>query len=232
MLQSVKSSKVNYVAIDFSLNSPGICIYNDKSKRYHFISYIKPKTGTKVEQAFQEEISTLKDVTLIYQPDFTLSSEYSSQELQKIKRYDKMADDIINLILQDSHQSDGYVVAFEGSSYGSKRSTNNIIDMASGASILKLKILKALKPEDIQTIAPTTIKKFAGKGNMNKVQLCQAFLANVNNDKYLLKGNFFHACKDIDAEKKIPKPVDDLIDAYFLSALLAFKERTNSSPST
>jgi len=215
---------VNYVAVDFSLNSPGICIYNDKSKKYQFISYIKQKTGTKAEQAFQEDISKLKDVALIYQPDFTTSDAYSSQELNKIKRYDKMADDIVNLILQESQQGDGYTIAFEGTSYGSKMGTNNMIDMAAGAAILKLKMLKIFKPEDIQTIAPTTIKKFAGKGNMNKLQLCQAFLDNVNGDPFLMKGELFHfVTNSITIEKKIPKPLDDLIDAYFLSALLATK---------
>ena len=215
---------MNYVAVDFSLNSPGICIYNDKSKKYQFISYIKQKTGTKAEQAFQEDISKLKDVTLIYQPDFTTSDAYSSQELNKIKRYDKMADDIVNLILQESQQGDGYTIAFEGTSYGSKMGTNNMIDMAAGAAILKLKMLKIFKPEDIQTIAPTTIKKFAGKGNMNKLQLCQAFLDNVNGDPFLMKGELFHfVTNSITIEKKIPKPLDDLIDAYFLSALLATK---------
>lgn len=215
---------MNYVAVDFSLNSPGICIYNDKSKKYQFISYIKAKTGTKAEQAFQEDISKLKDVALIYQPDFTTSDAYSSQELNKIKRYDKMADDIVNLILQESQQGDGYTIAFEGTSYGSKMGTNNMIDMAAGAAILKLKMLKIFKPEDIQTIAPTTIKKFAGKGNMNKLQLCEAFLNNVNGDPFLMKGELFHfVTNNITIEKKIPKPLDDLIDAYFLSALLASK---------
>ena len=215
---------MNYVAVDFSLNSPGICIYNDKSKKYQFISYIKQKTGTKAEQAFQEDISKLKDVALIYQPDFTTSDAYSSQELNKIKRYDKMADDIVNLILQESQQGDGYTIAFEGTSYGSKMGTNNMIDMAAGAAILKLKMLKIFKPEDIQTIAPTTIKKFAGKGNMNKLQLCQAFLDNVNGDPFLMKGELFHfVTNSITIENKIPKPLDDLIDAYFLSALLATK---------
>jgi len=224
VLHLEKEYKVNYVAVDFSLNSPGICIYNDKSKKYQFISYIKAKTGTKAEQAFQEDISKLKDVALIYQPDFTTSDAYSSQELNKIKRYDKMADDIVNLILQESQQGDGYTIAFEGTSYGSKMGTNNMIDMAAGAAILKLKMLKIFKPEDIQTIAPTTIKKFAGKGNMNKLQLCEAFLNNVNGDPFLMKGELFHfVTNNITIEKKIPKPLDDLIDAYFLSALLASK---------
>ena len=80
---------MNYLAVDFSLNSPGICIYNDKSKNYHFISYIKPKTGTKAEQRLQEEISLFNDVTLVDQPDFTNKESFSSAELLKIKIKDQ-----------------------------------------------------------------------------------------------------------------------------------------------
>ena len=212
---------MNYLAVDFSLNSPGICIYNDKSKNYHFISYIKPKTGTKAEQRLQEEISLLKDVTLVNQPDFTNNEAFSSAELLKVKRYDKMADDIINLVKQNSHEGDGFKIAFEGTSYGSKMGTNNMIDMAAGAAILKLKLLKTLNPEDILTVAPTTIKKFAGKGNMNKLQLFESFQKNVNEDPILAKSPLWKIVKDLEVGKKIPKPLDDLVDAYFLVAYVA-----------
>lgn len=215
---------MNYLAIDFSLNSPGVCIYNDKSKKYHFIAYMKPGTGTKKDRKLQEEISLLKDVTLIYQPDFTNDEQYSSAELLKIKRYDKMADDIINLVLQDSYDGDGFMIAFEGTSYGSKMGTNNMIDMAAGAAILKLKLLRTLKPEDIQTIAPTSIKKFAGKGNMNKGQLFEAFLNNVNGDKNLEKSPFYKWILGEDFGTKIPKPIDDLVDAFFLAAMISTPE--------
>jgi hypothetical protein len=212
---------MNFVAVDYSLNSPGICVYNDKSKKYQFISYIKPKTGTKAEQKLQEEIGILSDVTLIHQPDFTKEEGYSDGELAKIKRYDRMADDVINLILQNSFENDGFIIAFEGTSYGSKMGTNNMIDMAAGAAILKLKILKTLKPDDIRTIAPTTLKKFAGKGNMNKVQLFEAFQTNRIEDKSLLKSPFFAYVAGLDCGTKIPKPLDDLVDAFFLAALCA-----------
>ena len=215
---------MNYLAIDFSLNSPGVCIYNDKSKKYHFIAYMKPGTGTKKDRKLQEEISLLKDVTLIYQPDFTNDEQYSSAELLKIKRYDRMADDIINLVLQDSYDGDGFMIAFEGTSYGSKMGTNNMIDMAAGAAILKLKLLKTLKPEDIQTIAPTSIKKFAGKGNMNKLQLFEAFVENKIGDKNLEKSPLFKWILGEDFGSKIPKPLDDLVDAFFLAAMISTPE--------
>jgi hypothetical protein len=210
---------MNFVAVDFSLNSPGICVYNDKSKKYHFISYIKPKTGTKQEQKFQEELALLKDVTLIHQPDFTKEEGYSDGELAKVKRYDRMADEIINLIMQNSFEGDGFTIAFEGTSYGSKMGTNNMIDMAAGAAILKLKMLKALKPEDLLTIAPTSIKKFAGKGNMNKLELFSAFQANTIQDQVLAKSDFYKLVSALECGSKIPKPLDDLVDAFFLAAL-------------
>jgi len=210
---------MNFVAVDFSLNSPGICVYNDKSKKYHFISYIKPKTGTKQEQKFQEELALLKDVTLIHQPDFTKEEGYSDGELAKVKRYDRMADEIINLIMQNSFEGDGFIIAFEGTSYGSKMGTNNMIDMAAGAAILKLKMLKALKPEDLLTIAPTSIKKFAGKGNMNKLELFSAFQANTIQDQVLAKSDFYKLVSALECGSKIPKPLDDLVDAFYLAAL-------------
>jgi hypothetical protein len=212
---------MNFLAVDFSLNSPGICIYNDKSKKYHFISYMKPGTGTKAEQKLQEELSLLSDVTLINQPDFTNTESFSSAELLKVKRYDKMADDIINLVLQNSFEGDGFIIAFEGTSYGSNGGTNNMIDMAAGAAILKLKLLKTLNPDDIKTVAPTTIKKFAGKGNMNKLQLFDCFQRNVNEDPILAKSPLWKIVKDLEVGKKIPKPLDDLVDAYFLVAFVA-----------
>ena len=213
---------MNYVSVDFSLNSPGICVYNDKSKRYHFISYIKPKTGTKAEQKLQEELGLLQDVTLVDQPDFSKEAEaFSSAELTKVKRYDRMADDIINLILQAAFVGDGFIIGFEGTSYGSKMGTNNMIDMAAGAAILKLKMLKTLKPENLVTVAPTTIKKYAGKGNMNKLQLFEAFQKNSTEDLILAKSPLWNVVSGLEIGKKIPKPLDDLIDAYFLVAYMS-----------
>jgi len=185
---------------------------------------MKPGTGSKKEQKLQEEMSLLKDVTLVSQPDFTKEEEFSSVELAKVKRYDRMADDIINLVLQDCFEGEGFTIAFEGTSYGSKMGTNNVIDMAAGAAILKLKLLKTLRPEDLMTVAPTSIKKFAGKGNMNKLQLFEAFLENRIGDENLEKSPLYAWIKEQEFGKKIPKPLDDLVDAFFLAAMISTPE--------
>lgn len=210
---------MNIVAIDFSLNSPGICIFDDISKNYTFISYIKAGLGTKKETKIQEEFSVLNGCVLINQPSFELNKEYSGGELAKILRYRTMATDIINLILTHTHWEDGYLFAFEGTSYGSSN-TNNVMDLAAAAAILKLQIIETLKPKDIMTVAPSTIKKHAGKGNMKKDELFVKFKENCLEDPNLESHPIFEFVASLEESKKVAKPLDDLIDAYFLNHLI------------
>ena len=209
---------MNFVTIDFSLNSPGICVYSNN--KYHFIGYLKPKTGTKKEQKMQEELNLLKDTQIAQQPDWTNNENYSKSEMIKIQRHMKTADDIINFILSVTETKKQYVVAFEGSSYGSSAGTNNIIDMAAGAAILKMEMMSRLEVLDMMTIAPSTIKKHAGNGRLKKDQLWLKFLENCLDDKALSDSYLWKYCKDeIGEVKKVPKPMDDLVDAYFLNHL-------------
>ena len=213
---------MNLVTVDFSLNSPGICIWTSDKNEYRFISYLKANTGTKAEQKRQEEISTFSDVTLFYQPDWkTKFGDYSKNEFAKIKRYREMASDLISTIVNIVGTTRDYYIAFEGSSYGSKMGTNNIIDMAAGAAILKNQMMELICVEEILTVAPTTIKKHAGKGNMNKAALWTAFLNNVCESPELANSPLFKYCvSEIGEVKKVPKPFDDLVDAWFLNHYL------------
>ncbi|MDC1282384.1 hypothetical protein N8Z10_00365 [bacterium] len=209
---------MNFVTIDFSLNSPGICIFTDN--KYTFIGYLKPKTGTKKEQKMQEELNLLEDTQISHQPDWTNNENYSKSEMIKIQRHMQTADDIINFIIEVTGTKKQYVVAFEGSSYGSSAGTNNIIDMAAGAAILKMEMMSRLEVLDMMTIAPSTIKKHAGNGRLKKDQLWLKFLENILNDSSLETSSLLKYCKDnIGEVKRVPKPMDDLVDAYFLNHL-------------
>jgi hypothetical protein len=210
---------MNFITIDFSLNSPGICVFNSNTEQYHFISYLK-RSGTKKAIKMQEDFALIEGVTLVFQPDWESHVDYSSIELAKIKRYDIMSNDIIELITKHIDKEDSFKIAFEGVSYGSSAGTNNIIDMAAAASILKIKLLKYFKPEDILTIAPSTIKKHAGKGNMNKLALWEVFINNSTGEKFLEETNFWKFAKTVEFGKSIPKPFDDLVDAFYLNSLM------------
>lgn len=209
---------MNFVTIDFSLNSPGICIF--KNNEYQFIGYLKPKTGTKKEQKMQEELNLLKDTQIVSQPDWTNNESYSKSEMIKIQRHTQTAKDIIDMIIKITGNDTPFVVAFEGSSYGSSAGTNNIIDMAAGAAILKMEMMSRLEVLDMMTIAPSTIKKHAGNGRLKKDQLWLKFLENVLDDKAIETSSLLKYCKDnIGEVKRVPKPMDDLVDAYFLNHL-------------
>jgi len=203
---------MNFVTIDFSLNSPGICIF--AGGKYYFIGYLKPNTGTKAEQKLQEELNILADTQITHQPDWTNNEAYSKSEMIKIQRHTQTANDIINMIIEIAGDESHFVIAFEGSSYGSSSGTNNIIDMAAGAAILKMELMSRLKVQDMMTIAPSTIKKFIHKGNMNKREIWPYFLDFKENINIPLI-NFCNQNIGNDI-KSIPKPLDDLVDAFFM----------------
>ena len=103
--------------------------------------------------------------------------------------------------------------------------------MASAASILKIKMLKHLKPESIDTIAPATIKKHAGKGNMNKRTLWDVFVENRTEESFLEENNFWKFSKNLEVGKSVPKPFDDLVDAFYLNSLTRSLKANLTSPS-
>ena len=211
---------MNLVAIDFSINSPGICLYKDGKP--HFISYLKPKTGTKKEQKLQEEMAMLDDVTMVYQEEPNIDK----QELTRVLRHRDISKGLCDIIEEHTDPSQPYAFYFEGSSYGTSRfGTNSLIDLASASSILKSDMIDRFDVSIMEVYAPTTIKKFAGKGNMSKLQMWEAFLCL---DR--LEGSkFFKFCQQFKGAKKLMKPLDDLVDAYFLLEY-ANQLQANSSP--
>jgi hypothetical protein len=98
-------------------------------------------------------------------------------------------------------------------------------DMAAAAAIFKYKILSSFDNiSNILTVAPSTIKKHAGKGNMNKRVLWDVFTENRLNDEDLGKSEFHEYVKGLEIGKSVPKPLDDLVDAYFLAKYISTLE--------
>lgn len=198
---------MNIIAIDFSINSPGICLIKDGKP--HYISYLKPKTGTKKQQALQEEMNLLDDVTLIYQEE----PNVEKQELVRVMRHRSIAQGICDIIAEYTDLTQEYKIYFEGSSYGTSRfGTNSLIDLASASSILKSYLIDRFNVTVLEVYAPTSIKKHAGKGNMSKMQMWEVYI----NDKSNHESGLWNFCQQFRLDKKIMKPLDDLVDAYFI----------------
>lgn len=203
----VRSFNLNLIAIDFSINSPGICLLKDG--RPHYISYLKPKTGTKKEQKLQEEMDLLDDVTLVYQEEPNIEK----QELVRVLRHRAIAEGLCDIIAEHTDPTQEYKIYFEGSSYGTSRfGTNSLIDLASASSIFKSYLIDRFNVTQLEVYAPTTIKKHAGKGNMKKMEMWEVYI----NDESNRESGLWNFCQQFRLDKKIMKPLDDLVDAYFI----------------
>ena len=209
-----------FVGIDFSINSPGICIiHNDITL---WLSYSAgPKT--KAEGVFMESIAACHDVSFnrIQSTVFTQDSidNYSENEYQKINKYIQRAGAIKSLILDELVKlgyTEGNEVhfGFEGFSYGSN--TNNIIDIAIATGFLKKELIDTFENMTLSVLAPGTIKKSAGSGRYKKKEMYDVFVENRHSDSKLASSDFWNLCQSLRGAKKLFKPTDDLIDAYFI----------------
>lgn len=201
-----------FVGIDFSLNSPAACVLDGEN--YHFVSFFnygkKWKKPVTKAFAFHEELIEIGAITGIPYTREVGTKDFLLREREKMTDADKIAQII------DAHLSDGYAVqafALEGFSYGS--SGNSFIDMIQYNVHLRKRLIDSYGIEAFHIFQPAAVKKLAGKGNANKEYMFEAFKSNAVGDKTLEKSSFWKWCRERSFEK-VPKPVDDLVDSYFI----------------
>ena len=131
--------------IDYSMNSPGICIYDTNKelvfKNCDFFVY----SNTKVR------LENFKNILITPQKEFSCSEE----------RFSLISDYVCEILLKYKIKC----VGLEGYSYGSK--SNRLFDIGENGGVLKHKLWKSNIAINIFT--PGQVKKnFSGKGNSNK----------------------------------------------------------------
>ena len=120
-----------------------------------------------------------------------------------IERYKFLAEKTISFLLKYNVD----IVHLEGYSFGSK---GQVFNLAENCGVLKY-LLDSLDIE-LKIIAPSELKKFAtGKGNVNKIVMYDAY--SKQNDAVDFKSLF--PSKN---PEKLTKPIDDLVDAYWLAS--------------
>ena len=141
------------VGIDYSLNSPAICIADDSfdfSKcQFYYLTSKKKHLG-----------SMSKNIT-----------GYEHKEYKTpIERFKNLSEFIIHCL---EKTSDEKAIFIEGYSFGSKGQA--VFQIAENCGILKYR-LDYEKQFEYDTIVPSVIKKFAsGKGNADKEKMYEAF---------------------------------------------------------
>lgn len=213
---------MNLVGIDFSINSPAFCCFkdgvytwgsvtrSDRSKESLLKNTKKPYHWLDVDDNFILDFIDKED----------LPSDYSERERMKIVYFLSVVDslwDSIKGVMGNSHFS----VAMEGLSFSSNG--NALIDISMATALLRERIIKEIGVESFYVFSPTSIKKFALKGNAKKDELYEA-LCNFKEDETNL-GVFTRMLvsnKDewITKAKQVNKPIDDIVDATWINLYL------------
>ena len=219
-----------YIGIDASLTSTAISIKTPN--RYHFFSYMK---NYKPNNKWVKSL----DFVDVKEASYRKNSDYSTNENYIIEDYStvvsKMVKDIKSVITGGE-----IFVAIEGYSYSSV--TSSIINLVTLGTLIRKEIKENIS-NTLTVYSPSTLKKetcglvygwtkkgkkvikyetrnnwLVAGGNFKKHQMFQS----VNESKYDSKLDKF--CKeyyeDIYFMKKIPSPIDDLVDSYWLMRIL------------
>jgi len=219
-----------YTGIDFSLNSPGTCTQDHKGK-YTFITFfnygnrIWDEEGRKIPKSFSVHKELMDDKTILGFPYYrqVKDKDFLLREREKLTDGQNIADLISNILIT-LYGTQNHKIALEGFSYGSKG--NSFIDIVQYNTFLRNEIVNSWGVENISIYQPSHVKKLAGKGNANKHYMVKAFQDDVFNDKDLRKTKLWKWTQGKDFTEKIPKPIDDLVDAYFI--LNANKDKKTS----
>ena len=152
MKQKYQKKQTTIVGIDYSLNSPAICIADDSfdfSKcSFHFLTSKKKHIGKFGKNIFGYE-----------------HKEYNNPII-RFSNISMWALDIIHKYKKDTAQ-----VFVEGYSFGSKGQA--VFQIAENGGILKYRLQKRFT---CKTIVPSVVKKLAtGKGNADKQKMYEAF---------------------------------------------------------
>jgi len=211
----------NIIGIDFSLNSPGFCILTETDCKWISLH----RTTNIIDKMLKKDGSPFKvlgdngtvSINIIQKKEFT--GEYHDKERQKILNAIYFSE--IALDLLDPYLNQNSIVGMEGLSFGS--SGNSLIDISMTTALIRAGVVKRINPDNFYVISPTTLKKFAVKGNAKKDELYNALLEKKSGDeriKPLLK--ILSEYKDtwIKGAGKVENPCSDIIDATWICFFL------------
>ena len=181
----------NFLGIDYSITSPGLCFYSGDPKKFSFNKceiYYFGETSCKIK----ENITRL---------------EYPKWELQT-ERYYNLTKIIVDNVIKNRPIE---FVLIEGYSYGSR--LGQIFQIAENTSLLKNMFWSRKIPFD--AVSPKTVKVFATKnGNSKKEDMYSAW-TEINKGVDLI-----NLITPGTKSKKIKSPVADIIDAYWICSYL------------
>jgi hypothetical protein len=213
---------MNLVGIDFSINSPSFCCFKDNNYVWGSLTR-SDRTQESLRKNSKKPFSVLGDLEsfkFIFLDKKELPSDYSERERMKIEYFLEIVDNLWDSVCVEMGD-EPFKVAMEGLSFSSNG--NSLVDIAMATSLLRERIIKGIGVDNFHVFSPTTIKKFAVKGNAKKDELYTALIDfkeegnNLNELSQILDEN-----KEewITPKKVVNKPVDDIVDATWILLFL------------
>ena len=201
------------IGIDYSITSPAITVFD--GRHYTFISIFDTDVKNWLESKkfkVHKEIRDFADVIPFSRS--TDKTSYQTEQRSKTINAEQLATLTTHTIRYVVGDYD-VRIALEGFSYASKGMS--FIDLVMYQSVLRVRLMEEFGIDSIHVFSPTEAKKLAGKGNYGKEQMVEAFGKNVLGDD-ILAAHPFHQYVVENGLKG--KPIDDLVDSYFLLKLL------------
>jgi len=223
---------MNYIGLDISKISTAMVIETNGK------DYIFSYNTLKKKEKWNQSISGIIDSKSY---SYDKLEDYSESEMNKLSIFIIIANDLINDILMVINKDEDTIINIEGFSYSSAQGP--LIDLVGIASIIRAKLIENIPNiKYIKIVSPKSLKLnvcemvYGKTENVNKKGVKSVTINNDNEGKS--GGNFdkfdmFKALtkytknselKDYCLEKydeisklsKIPKPLEDINDAYWL----------------
>ena len=214
------------IGIDYSINSPGICILNEQG--VHFGTLAR---NSVCSNEFKETLESFNVKTWDHPKYKAISNStidaqgFTSDSITQANMLSDMCIDI-NQGKEDRSKN---IAIFEGFSFGSKG--NRLAQLSGYQYVARAKMIETLiVPTNLFVYAPQTVKSVAGaaKKGQGKTSMIQRFIEHEDKLPGLENHPFYiEMCKNYDSKfrkdptKRKPvgdwrKPIDDLIDAYWI----------------
>lgn len=193
------------IGIDFSINSPAVCIFRDG--KYRFIGFHQYKTVR--QDIVWYGSSIISHVKMLRHPALDLGKGFMNNIV--------MADMIISNIGCSDINSDAKIF-IEDYNYNPKANRNNIIDVVEATMVLKHEIYKhsGVIPEVCSI--PVIKKAIAGKGSALKpeimVEFRKAMVSELHLDSMLRTFAGIVPDRIIDKKTWDDNPYQDIVDAW------------------
>jgi hypothetical protein len=229
---------LNRLGLDISLLSTAVCLRKEGQTAQLF-SYINESPNNK----WVKSLSGIVNITCI--PDLPRKSSYSRLEIEKLKHFDSLSSQIVQDIKNNIDLEDDTVIFIEGYSYSSN--SNALIDIVAFSTLIRYKLLHIVS-DNIHIIPPSSLKLQTGlkvykapafllgksgkilkkepvcvnnegipAARFTKKEMLQAYLdGNIQTPLTLF---LVENAEEILKMKAIPCPINDLVDAIFLSLL-------------